>query len=223
MNACSQELLKIIPIHDIFSSQVLQKIYKGFIEDDDRIYLFFDASTINQSSEQINSNKYCWGIIDEIVHNRKIRNKEIDPEIVRLFIKSPYIMYILNENAQRVLQPNILYLCDKVGSVYKNVEESSNIDSINILDDQVDHELFGSHYIYSSAHIGDADLIKIKKYAVFTYNSKYILKDITTISQEDKDKIVADLDDDSTIQSIYFKEDGIQLWAIQTSDQINLL
>ena len=81
----------------------------------------------------------------------------------------------------------------------------------------------GLHYIFSSSPIGDADLVKIKKYAVFTYNSKYILKDITTISQEDKDKISADLEDDSTIQSIYFKEDGIQFWAIQTSNQIFLL
>ena len=44
---------------------------------------------------------------------------------------------------------NILYICDKVGSVYKTEEENTNTDSINILDDQVEHELFGLHYIFS--------------------------------------------------------------------------
>ena len=170
----------------------------------------------------IDSTKYSWAIIDEIVYSQKIINKVFDSKIPELFIKSPFIMYILDETVQRLKQPNLLYLCNKPESVYKNVENIQNIDSIKIIDETIDHELFGSYYICSSMPINGADLTKIKRYAAFTYSPKYILKDISTISQEDKDELIEEFED-SNILSIYFREDGIQLWGIQTSDQITII
>ena len=218
-NECSKELLNILPIHDIFNSSVLRQIYKGFIEDGDNLYVLFDSTTIHT---QIDSTKYSWAIIDEIVYSQKIINKVFDSKIPELFIKSPFIMYILDETVQRLKQPNLLYLCNKPESVYKNVENIQNIDSIKIIDETIDHELFGSYYICSSMPINGADLTKIKRYAAFTYSPKYILKDISTISQEDKDELIEEFED-SNILSIYFREDGIQLWGIQTSDQITII
>lgn len=221
MNQCSQELLKVLPIHDIFSEDILQKIYKGFIEHDNILYVVFDSTTINDS--EIDENKYSWAIIDEMVNSRKIIDKEFDPIIVDLFFKkSPYMMDILDDSGIRIVKPNLLYMCNKLtpdATLYTNVTESVNKDSINIIDEPIDHPFLGSYYYFTSNPIAETDLTRIKRYAVFNFNCRYILTDINTIQEKERTEFIENLDDTDTNLSIYFKEDGIQLWCIKTNEQ----
>ncbi len=229
MNTCFQELLKILPLQDLIDPTILQKLYKGFIEHNDTLYVFFDST---QHDLYIDSTKYCWSIIDEIIYSR---TTEFDQEIVDIFIKNPHIMNILDETGIRITKPILAYGCIQPDSIYKNIEENADKDSISILDETVEHPIFGERYIFSSKPIDGQDFgqdfgqdsghdfTKIVRYAVFTYNAKYILKDIAKISEEDKVALIEDLDESDDILSIYFKEDGIQLWSIRPDDQFTRL
>lgn len=234
MNQCSQELLKVLPIHDIFSEDILKQIYKGFIEYDNTLYVIFDSTKIEDPV--IDQSKYSWSIIDEIINSRKILDKEFDQEIIDMFIKTPYMMHIVDANGQRIIYPFLLYLCinpiskatqpdatQPDATQYNNAIEHNNTNSINIIDEQVDHPLLGSYYYFSSSPLEGADLTRIKRYVVFTFNCKYIVTDINTI--QDKEEFITNLDndDDNDKLSIYFKEDGIQLWCIKTSEQFTNL
>ena len=98
----------------------------------------------------IDSNKYCWSIIDEIIYSEKVINTEFSQDIVNFFIKTPYIMNILDETGMQTMKPILLYGCIQSGSVYKNIKENTDINSINILDETIDHSLFDTQYIFSS-------------------------------------------------------------------------
>ena len=140
-------------------------------------------------------------------------------------------MNILDEMGVQTMKPILLYGCIQSGAIYKNIEDNADMNSINILDETVEHAIFDTQHIFTSKPLDSADLTKICRYSVFTYDAKYILKDILKISQEDKDQLM-NLDDNEAdtngpedtnehdeVLSIYFKEDGIQLWAIKTDGQ----
>jgi hypothetical protein len=215
MNQCSQELLKVLPIHDIFSTEILQQIYKGFVETGNFLYVVFDLSEIDI---ELDNSNYSWSIIDEIMNLKEIMDKKVDPSIIDLFMTFPYMMNIVDEKGMQVLQPSVLYMCQRelTETLYKNCLKHENSETINILDEPIEHPFLGTNYIFSTKPISSIQLIK--RYSVFTYDCRYILTDITTISQEDKDEFLESLENNGNV-SIYFKEDGIQLWCIKSSEQ----
>jgi hypothetical protein len=217
MNQCSQELLKVLPIYDIFNSELLEKIYKGFIEKEKTLYVIFDSTNIENKIE-INE-KYNWLIVDEIINKKKINGKEINQDIVDMLNNTPYMTNILDISGNRIIHPNLLYLCNNnnTNTEYKNVVKSSNTESIELFDDTIEHSWLGASYYFSSVPIEKSTNL-IKRYSAFTYNAKYILKDIDQISQEEKDAVDTDLAEND-ISSIYFKENGIQLWCIYNNNQ----
>ena len=219
MNECSKELLKVIPIHDIFNEETLSQMYKGFIECDDRLYIVFDSTKIMLD---LDNTKYIWTILDEILYSRIVLTKTIDPEIIKMFTKTPEIMYILDKNGKRIMHPALLYICSKPDEIYKTVEYTLPDMPFEILEEPVEHSWFGNHYIFSSIPLDGSDILNAKRYAVFTYNARYILKDVEKISQEERDAFTSSLVDTDNL-TIYYREGGVQLWCIKSSDQFTLI
>ena len=227
MNECSKELLKVVPIHDIFNEETLSQMYKGFIECDDRLYIVFDSTKI---MVDLDNTKYIWTILDEILYSRIVLTKSIDPEIIKMFTKTPEIMYILDKAGKRIMHPALLYICSKPDEIYKTVEYTLPDMPFEILEEPVEHSWFGNHYIFSSIPLesfpggtdSKSDILNAKRYAVFTYNARYILKDVEKISQEERDAFTSSLVDTDNL-TIYYREGGIQLWCIKSSDQFTLI
>lgn len=219
MNECSKELLKVVPIHDIFNEETLSQMYKGFIECDDRLYIVFDSTKI---MVDLDNTKYIWTILDEILYSRIVLTKTIDPEIIKMFIKTPEIMYILDKNGKHIMNPVLLYICSKPDEIYKTVEYPLPDMPFEILEEPVEHSWFGNHYIFSSIPLDGSDILNAKRYAVFTYNARYILKDVEKISQEERDAFTSSLVDTDNL-TIYYREGGVQLWCIKSSDQFTLI
>ena len=221
MNECSQELLKVLPIHDIFNSETLQKIYKGFIENENTLYVVFDSTKV---LADIDETKYTWIILDEILNQKKSLDKEISQEICEMFQMNPFMKNIVDDKGKKLIQPSLLYLCTKPDEIYKNVQDQSPTGTIDILEEPIDHPWFGNFYYFSSKPLDGADLTKINRYAVFTYNARYILKDVDLISSEEKERFNESLEDtENDNYTIYFREGGIQLWCIKSSEQFTLL
>ena len=108
-------------------------------------------------------------------------------------------------------------LCWNVNMIaYKNILETDN-NITSILDEKFEHPWFGSHYYFSSVPLNGADTTKIKRYAGFTFNGRYILRDIQEVTEEEKNAFNESLEETDT-ETIYFREKGAQIWCIKTND-----
>jgi len=231
MNECSQALLKILPIHDMFDPETLQTMYKGFAESGDDLYIMFDATTIPVN---INPSKYVWTIIDEIMNSQMVLTKQVSQDLSKLFLKIPELADILDKDGHKIMRPNALYLCTNMtkspdnptieipDTTYKNIHTSVD-NTVAILDNTVDHPWLGNNYFFTSRALYGVDYKTIIRYAVFTYSARYILKEMESISQEEKDAFSKILEEDADNSSIYFWENGIQMWCIKSSDQFTII
>ena len=231
MNECSQALLKILPIHDMFDPETLQTMYKGFAESGDDLYIMFDATTIPVN---INPSKYVWTIIDEIINSQKVLSKQVSQDLSKLFLKIPELADILDKDGHKIMRPNALYLCTNMtkspdnptieipDTTYKNIHKSVD-NTISILDNTVDHPWLGTNYFFTSRALDGVDYKTVIRYAVFTYSARYILKEMESISQEEKDAFSKILEEETDNSSVYFWENGIQMWCIKSSDQFTII
>ena len=240
MNECLNKLLNIIPIHNTINPDILKQIYKGFIEyDQDKIIVFFDCTYIDNVDFTIlhpltekepekgilqylipsqTHEKYRWSILDEIIHNKKVLNQDVDELIYQLFTKHQYLKYIQKHNGDNIDIPFILYLCENPDDIYHNVYAKDPANSVSLINDTIEHSWFGDSHIFSSYSLDD-NYINLKRYAVFIENPKYILKeDLINLSEEEKTEFIQDFQEDLDVLTVYFHENNIQLWCIKSTE-----
>lgn len=82
-------------------------IFKGFIEEENNNYLFFDIPKLN---ECFFSGNLQLGLIDEIMNHQKLNGKIIDLEIVDFFHKNSEFMYLKNEKDENYEIPIVAYV-----------------------------------------------------------------------------------------------------------------
>jgi len=119
---------------------------KGFLENKDQLYLFFDIhekrnnpmATVNYKS---NNAKLWWVLMDEICNSHKVINFPIHPSVYMIFFRNPALIYIKFDN-RRVPIPKIGYY----GNYYKFIPIVAAIGSQNSLRGQ----LSGSDLFYFS-------------------------------------------------------------------------
>jgi hypothetical protein len=187
---------------------------------------------------------FKMGILDEIINKQSIDKTKILPEIVELFKENPYIGTIYYKNGLNktsIIYPLCLYLCSKNDEA---VAETDQISWKNVhIDDDITHgitvdfPLLGDFYYFSSKPLIDESTEQepwkrdiYRKYAVFldtnngeySIEESYIVKDLTTINKEQLDNYFQKLNP-ANISTIWFKYNGIQLWAIKYPTQITYI
>jgi len=110
---CSVELSKYTSIHSSFKEGTLDTILKGFYQDGDNLFVFFDSTIIISPNETLKETEEDteWGIIDEIIHLEHIREIPIDETIVKMFVEHPDFTYIYNQDGFIIDRPKVLYHC----------------------------------------------------------------------------------------------------------------
>jgi hypothetical protein len=85
--------------------------YKGFIERNDEIYLFFDCTQTKIGTHCLhNNNNDLWLVlIDEIINSKKMCNYNIDDDICNLFLENPELIYLLDSNKVKYELPVSVY------------------------------------------------------------------------------------------------------------------
>jgi len=185
------------------------------------------------------------GILDEIINKQSINKTKILPEIVELFKENPYIATIYYKNGLNktpVIYPLCLYLCSKNEEAVSAETDQISWKNVHIDDDithgiTVDFPLLGDFYYFSSKPLIDESTEQepwkkdiYRKYAVFldtnngeySIEESYIVKDLTTINKEQLDNYFQKLNP-ANISTIWFKYNGIQLWAIKYPTQITYI
>jgi hypothetical protein len=205
MNKCLIEVLDKLGIHEMFSSELLEKMFKGFIHQDEiNVFVVFE-SLPEFNHTPINSSQWC--LLAEIMDERKINDKFIEPIIKSFFLKHTFMTEIYNVLDKEIVQtPLVLYSCiNDNGNLITNVNKS-------FIDITTKHEWLGDYYYFRNLY--DNNDSGLQKYAVFIDNAKYILLDISTINDKQKTDFLTKKENH---YSLYFHQLGVQYWYVKSN------
>ncbi len=147
-----------------FEKEFDKKKYKGFIEQDENIFVFFDITNENLTAKK--SIKY--GIIDEILNVKQINNKIIDKTVTKLFKTYEELQKITVEGVS-VQFPKIGYIINQVNDGnYENMFKKN--DDILLIPPQNDYDDYEDVYIFSALPLNDTNLTNIRRFACFVEN-----------------------------------------------------
>lgn len=247
MNECIDNILELFQIYDIFNETLLEEIFKGFIWNDktNNIHLFFnmtkyihlftgknmDFDILNIDKSPYSYSTMKWGILDNI-YKGHIDGLNISKNIVDLFKENIPIneLYIdnNNDNDNKILAeyPLSLYLCYKSNNKWQNIEFN---EKVTFLIEKTTPTILGDYYYFSSVPLYPLDKKDFipERYAVFLNLTNencskeqeiYIVKDISEISNEQLDIVNMNK---KNITTIWFKDNGIQLWCIKYPKQFH--
>lgn len=213
------------------------EIYKGFVDvgNNNIIAVFenqgFTQSTINESVDVLekppvlnNENiqdESIWVILDEIVIRKRILDIPIKDYIIDMFNEYKVLNNIKDSTNFPIEKPIILYQCNGTYKNYENNyynENENHNKSISLIDERIEHEVFGNIYLFSVQPLEYDNLSKIKRYAAFINNTLYMLNN-TNLTKEE---LVGDETEISklpfkTYHCISFNEDGKEYWTINTN------
>ena len=162
-----------------------------------------------------------WAILDEILIKKRILDIPIKQYIIDMFNEYHILNEIKDSTNFPIEKPIILYQC--IGT-YKNYENNyyneneHRSKSISIMDERIDHDIFGNVFLFSTEPLEYDNLSKIKRYAAFINNTLYMLNK-TNITKEE---LVGDETNITklpfkTYHCISFKEDDKDYWSINTN------
>ena len=215
----------------------ISEMYKGFVDvgNNNIIAVFenldFIQSTDNEKTDvlekQPNTNienppkDSIWAILDEILIKKRILDIPIEQYIIDMFNEYQVLNDIKDSTNFPIEKPIILYQCNGTYKNYENNYYNENEDrskSISIMDERIDHDVFGNVYLFSIEPLEYDNLSKIKRYAAFINNTLYMLNK-TNITKEE---LVGDEPNISklpfkTYHCISFKEDDKDYWSINTN------
>ena len=211
MNECLETLLDMFP-----KLNIRNFVYKGYQENQENqeedtthnIFVIFECipSAIIELPSTLS-----WGILDEIMYRKQYKNKPIEPQISLFFINNPHMTNLHYTTDDDILPlPFIAYLCKD--NLY-NVEIGESI-----LDATYNHIWLGDYHYFSSYPLEKtADVLSLQRYAIFPVEpAKYLWKDISTITQEQKDEFTKKIQDVDVV-TLYFHENNIQYWCIRNT------
>lgn len=213
MNKCLTKLLEVLKLYEIFGIELLKKMYKGFVEQDDsNIFVVFECLP---ETDFYPTNNVQWIILDEILFKKTINKKKIDPLLGLFFEKQVYMTELYTDDTyqHQYPLPSLMYLCgkDQNSSKYYTVAKELLID-LTILG----VSWLGDCYYFSSQIINDIEE-PYQKYAVFTDKSIYILRDISKITEIQIENFLKN-NSINDILTTYFNEDGLCLWCIKNNN-----
>ena len=154
---CSQHIEKTLG----YVPDDLNEIYRGFLENQEHIYAFFDFSdksfdkhTGNEVvlDDSIGDSDGTVAIMDEIIHKKSILGKPIHADCVSIFEQYPFVQNLKYANREPIQAPSIGYLCiqgenQEYQNVYNDEEIPTNSEFFSF--PTIDHELYGSIFVVS--------------------------------------------------------------------------
>jgi hypothetical protein len=215
----------------------ISEMYKGFVDigNNNIIAIFENKAFVESPSEKPEnvlekppvsvegapSKDSIWGILDEITIKNRILDIPVKQYIIDMFNEYQVLNNIKDSTDFPIERPIMLYQCNGTYKNYENNYYNENEDrgkSISIIDERIEHDVFGNIYLFSTEPLEYNNLSKIKRYAAFINNTLYMLNK-TNITKEE---LIGDETDVSklpfkTYHCISFKEDDKDYWSINTN------
>jgi len=159
-------------------SEKLEIIFQGYIENKNKIYLFFDITKINlQINDIYLSNSLWFTLVDEIVNQKKLCNIPINNNCTDLLIQNENLCFLVDLNNNNIEIPS-------VGFVMKE-EKRLNFTYIFGETRGEFNNIFGPHFYFTNYKEAIMNGIKnnlnkngIVRFALFLGYIKYIQNSI---------------------------------------------
>jgi hypothetical protein len=140
--------------------------YRGFIDNNDDIYVFFDCTehylyynNLTQLYSKTNNKNPFIKCLMQDISNKTVLNYPIKDSILNIFYEYPFLMKLKDENNELVNTPKSVYLCENVNSYYTNVIKIDN-DEVSLLHNKIYHEEFDFIYVFSETPLDSNNNIK---------------------------------------------------------------
>lgn len=170
--------------------------YKGFIEDKKKVFVFFDSDKFDTffRTKESDNVRETWAIVDEILNKKKIIDVDIDPIIIRMFVKNP-IAWNIKYDGHNVDYPRQMYALiptnlDDIETTQEYATETypSNGKTLSHMSMALPYsysDIFSDRYLFTKEPVkysareaepeAQAVRSRIKRYACFIYNPRTIL------------------------------------------------
>lgn len=209
MNECLETLLDTFP-----KLNIKNFVYKGYQDEDQDKYqdetthnIFVMFEVIPSVNIDFLPSTLSWAILDEIMYRKEYKQKPVQSLISNFFLNNSHMtnLYFIGEILPL---PFLGYLCK---DLLYNVEMGGSI-----LDTTYNHPWLGDYHFFSSFPL-ETTTSTLQRYVIFPVEpATYILKDISTISQEQKDNFIKKYQDQDIV-TLYFHENNIQYWCIKST------
>jgi hypothetical protein len=156
---------------------------------------------------------YTIAIVNEILHKKKIFNSEFEPYVLDFFKKNTELTELHNTDGSVIPYPFQVYMCLLKQSGSDGSVE--NMQSMKISEDEYKfikplfHPKLGYSYYFNNTLEDESQ--NLQRVAIFVVNSLYILGEINDYDLNIEENIT----NFSEASTIYFHENGIQLWSIR--------
>jgi hypothetical protein len=216
---CLSEFMKITGTNETIAKQC----YRGFVtEYDNTIYPLFDCTYIDIAISNDKNNRF-WGILDELINEQHVHDYIIDRNIFMMFNHNEFLTDIKDESHMPINLPCCLYLVKRTedDTDYENVFLDEDRSTTNIVEDTIEHEVFGRYHYFTTDPIDPENPKQLKRFSAFIDNSLYFLNISTPIDGIDLEGDLDDAEEDENVKthrdytSIYFFENAKQLWCIK--------
>jgi len=171
--------------------------------------------------------RYNWCILDEIIYKKNIIGRKPNVIMTKTFETHVELVSITDLENREHDTPFLLYMCEFENDRFHNSYNKSRTE-IKIVDfDTHDHSWFKDGILYSVDLLDKEldptfDYTMLRRYVVFTKNARYIMKDISEVTPEEKEKFDTE-SNAMDVLSIYFQENKNPYWYIYGTNWTTLL
>ena len=193
----------------INADDITEECYKGFIENAGNIFLFFDVTEIELTSEFSDNHTNC--IIDELVNKKRALDLPIEDAASSLFAATNKLIYMYDDNTHKpVHYPIRVYLCESINDEYTNVKYvDADKSTLSMISDKVNDPVVGNGYLCTSTALDTSETASLKRYALFHHDAIYVLHEPFIKSEYD---LIADN------ACVCFLSEGVEYWSVKNMD-----
>lgn len=197
---------------DLFHKEKIdiQGIFKGFVQQPDKeenITVVLDFTPIMHRLKP----SYTLSILHEILYKKTVLSVPVNPAVTQFFESNPFmipIKWVFENQEQEVLYPFQLYLCMFQDGEYTNVKTTDAMVHL-----PVEHALFGEIYAFTTEPIvAPAENETYRRFSCFLVKDKYLIKDVTEMTDEEKE---TEKETILAASTLYYHENGLQVWGIK--------
>jgi hypothetical protein len=236
MNLC---LSSIADLYPHFPEVQTKDLYKGFVQENKDIYVFFDISPVFQKPDEEEEEEEeeeeplqeggaegsegaetketgekeetpIWATLEEIILYKSFQRTTIQSHLADFFLQRPYTYTIQNKYGLAVPTPHRLFCCKSKENVLSTVKiEDFSEDSLNMVD-TIEHPQFGQIYLFTNQPIGGSNPQHLR-FVGFVEDALYLMKPIDEISTPLPKQV-------ETAGTIYYQENGKSYWAFRSDE-----
>ena len=193
----------------------LNQLFRGFLEEGENIYVFFDCSTIllknNYKLDLKEEKEFVKVLIDDIIVNKQILDVPIESEICDLFANHAFLTEIKELDESSVVNPVRCFLCkEHEDESYQNVYYEDKKNEMSLVKNKILHPEFDYLYVFTESPLNSENQNNIKSFALFVDRNIPII----TETEEEIEKVKENIDD---YDIIYFMKDAQKYYGVRNA------